>query len=515
MPIEPHLDDDVEMASELKRARAHFDLAERAARFGYWRVELADGATYWSPGMYRLLGVDPAAPPDSEWLLQQMPPEDRAAVEEALAIAIKTRSPFSYRTRARDPLVASQIVDTQGEVAIGDDGRVTSLLGVCYDVTQQVRAEEARAKAQQMYRLMTEEASDIILMYESDGRIVFASGGLERVLGRGVDEIEQRRFLTLVHPDDLHDAAKIVERPPLGGTNTGSFRIQHAAGHYVWIEFTTRATYDTAGELQNFISVCRDVTARKEQELETKAAQERAEAASLAKSRFLANMSHELRTPLNAVIGFTDLMRQQMFGALGSDRYIEYTTLIYDSGQLLLDLISDMLDMAKIEAGKLELNLEHVDLSGMIEDCVRLLQVRADRGGLNLQIKRPPGPISLIADRRALKQVLLNLLTNAIKFTPAGGTIVIAFHSDGECAKLSVRDTGIGIPAHELPRLGRPFEQVCGDPMLAKSGTGLGLALVRALVEKHGGTWRIDSKEGIGTEVSVDFPLTPARREAA
>jgi len=516
MPIATDLDDNVEYASELKRARAHFDLAERAARFGYWRVELAEGATYWSPGMYRLLGVDPKEPPDSEWLLQQMQPEDKAAVEEAIAVAIKTRSPFSYRTRARDPNVAAQIVDTQGEVAIGDDGRVTALVGVCYDVTQQVRAEEARAKAQQMYRLMTEEASDVILMYESDGRIVFASGALERVLGRTVDEIEQRRFLTLVHPDDLHDAAKIVERPPLGGTNTGCFRILHAAGHYVWIEFTTRATYDTAGgDLQNFISVCRDVTARKEQEFETKAAQERAEAASQAKSRFLANMSHELRTPLNAVIGFTDLMRQQMFGALGSDRYVEYTTLIYDSGQLLLDLISDMLDMAKIEAGKLELNLERVDLTGTIEDCVRLLQVRADRGGLDLQIKRPPGPVSLIADRRALKQVLLNLLTNAIKFTPAGGTVVIAFHSDGERAKLSVRDTGIGIPAHELPRLGRPFEQVCGDPMLAKSGTGLGLALVRALVEKHGGTWRIDSKEGIGTEVSVDFPLTPAKREAA
>src|SRR5215470_18039212 len=189
MPIEPHVDRTVEYEAELQRARAHFDLAERAARFGYWRVELADGATYWSPGMYRLIGVDPGKPPDSEWLLQQMPPEDRAVVEEALATAIRTRSAFSYRTRARDPNVASQIVDTQGEVAIGEDGRVTALLGVCYDVTQQVHAEEAREKAQQMYRLMTEEASDIILMYESDGRIVFASGALERVLGRTVDEI--------------------------------------------------------------------------------------------------------------------------------------------------------------------------------------------------------------------------------------------------------------------------------------------------------------------------------------
>jgi PAS domain S-box-containing protein len=516
MPIEPHTDNAFEFAAELERARAHFDLAERAARFGYWRVELADGATYWSPGMYRLLGVDPTRPPDSEWLLQQMPPEDRVVVEEALAVAIRTRSPFSYRSRARDPNVASQIVDTQGEVAIGENGRVTALLGVCYDVTKQVRAEEAREKAQQMYRLMTEEASDIILLYESDGRILFASGALERVLGRTIEEIEQRRFLALVHPDDVSEATKITDRPPPGQTNTGCYRIRHARGHYVWIEVTTRAIYDTVtGEHRSFVSVCRDVTARKEQEFEIKAAQERAEAANKAKSRFLANMSHELRTPLNAVIGFTDLMRQQMFGALGSERYEEYATLIYDSGQLLLDLISDMLDMAKIEAGKLELNLERVDLTGTIDDCVRLLRARAETAGLELHVHRPPAPVSLVADRRALKQVLLNLLTNAIKFTPAGGDVIVTFYSDGACAKIGVRDTGIGIPAHELPRLGRPFEQVCGDPMLAKSGTGLGLALVRALVEKHGGQMRIESEEGIGTEVSVDFPLTPARREAA
>jgi PAS domain S-box-containing protein len=516
MPNEPHIDRTVEYEAELQRARAHFDLAERAARFGYWRVELADGATYWSPGMYRLIGVDPGTPPNSEWLLQQMPSEDRAVVDEALAAAVRTRSAFSYRTRARDPSVASQIVDTQGEVAIGEDGRVTALLGVCYDVTQQVRAEEAREKAQQMYRLMTEEASDIILMYEADGRILFASGALERVLGRTVEEIEQRRFLTLVHPEDADQAMKVTERPPPGETITGCYRIRHAAGYYVWIEVTTRAIYDTiTGEHQSLVSVCRDVTARKEQELEAKAAQERAEAANKAKSRFLANMSHELRTPLNAVIGFTDLMRQQMFGALGSERYEEYATLIYDSGQLLLDLISDMLDMAKIEAGKLELNLERVDLTGTIEDCVRLLRVRLENGGLVLRVDRPVMPVSLVADRRALKQVLLNLLTNAIKFTPSGGEIVVTLRNDGERARLSVRDTGIGIPAHELPRLGRPFEQVCGDPMLAKSGTGLGLALVRALIEKHGGQMRIASEEGVGTEVSVDVPLTPAKRQAA
>jgi signal transduction histidine kinase len=290
----------------------------------------------------------------------------------------------------------------------------------------------------------------------------------------------------------------------------------HAKGYYVWIEATTRSVYDDkTGQFQSLVVVARDVTRRREQELEAQAARERAEAANKAKSRFLANMSHELRTPLNAVIGFTDLMRQGMFGSLGNARYEEYATLIYDSGQMLLDLISDMLDMAKIEAGKLELNLETVDLTGTIEDSVRLLSDRAENSGLELTVTAPATAISLTADRRAVKQVLLNLLTNAIKFTPAGGQIDVQVRVDHERAIVCVRDNGIGIPADELPRLGTPFEQVCGDPMLAKSGTGLGLALVRALVEKHGGQMRIESQEGIGTEVIVDFPLARSTRAVA
>jgi PAS domain S-box-containing protein len=517
MTPELHGEDEGTARARLERERVQFDLAERAARFGYWRVELSDGATYWSPGMYRLLGIDPAEyKPDSDWLLEQMLPEDKAAVQETIAVAIRTCSPFSYRTRARDPEVAAQIVDTQGEVAIGANGRVVAVLGVCYDVTAQVRAEESREKAQQMYRLMTEEASDIILMYDREGSVLFASHALERVLNRTVAEIEYGKFIELVHADDREQAVKIAIFPARGETNSATYRVLHAAGHYVWIEATTRSIYDEkTGQFQSLVVVARDVTARKQQELEAEAARERAEAANKAKSKFLANMSHELRTPLNAVIGFTDLMRQGMFGSLGNPRYEEYATLIYDSGQMLLDLISDMLDMAKIEAGKLELNLERVDLTGTIEDSVRMLSERADAVNIALGVHTPLTPVSLTADRRAVKQVLLNLLTNAIKFTPPGGRVDVDVGVDDGRVIIAVRDTGIGIPAVDLPRLGKPFEQVCADPMLAKSGTGLGLALVRALVEKHGGRLLIQSDEGVGTEVRVDFPLVPAKREAA
>jgi len=380
----------------------------------------------------------------------------------------------------------------------------------------QDKAQQDRERAYQAYRLMAEEASDIVILHEPDGSVFFASPALERVLGRTASDIEHHRFLDLIHPDDTDEAAKIHAIPLPGQMLTATYRARHRDGHYVWLEVTTRGIYDPlTGAYRNLISVSRDITRRMTHELEVKAARERAESANKAKSRFLANMSHELRTPLNAVIGFTDLMRQRTFGPLGSERYEEYATLIYDSGQLLLDLISDMLDMAKIEAGKLELNIERVDLNGTVEDCVRMLRDRAENSGLEFTASLPEEPVFLFADKRAVKQVLLNLLTNAIKFTPAGGHVGVSVRHGEGLATITVRDTGIGIPAGDLSRLGNPFEQVTSDPMLAKSGSGLGLALVRALMEKHGGALKIESEEGLGTQVRVSFPLIAGKRAAA
>jgi two-component system cell cycle sensor histidine kinase PleC len=222
-----------------------------------------------------------------------------------------------------------------------------------------------------------------------------------------------------------------------------------------------------------------------------------------------------LRTPLNAIIGFADVMRQKLFGPLGGPRYEEYASLIYDSGQLLLDLISDVLDMAKIEAGKFELHYEQVNLPEAVEDCLRLLSDRARKGDITLTADLPRDPVIFTADSRAVKQILLNLLSNAVKFTQAGGRVEVSAALTGDCVRICVRDNGIGIPASELSRLGQPFEQVSTDPVLAKSGTGLGLALVHALVAKHGGTTHIESAEGEGTIVSVEFPLKPQARAAA
>ncbi len=500
-------DNATEDATALEGVRAQFALAERAAKIGYWRHDLTTDTITWSPGMFRLLDVDPEdRGADTEWLLAQVLPEDRKLIADSIAKAVKERRPFYYRSRARDPQSAIKVVETHGEVELGADGRVTCIIGVCHDITDRVAAEAAQQRAEETYRVMAEQASDIIILYDSAGRIVSASQALQRVLKRSPAEIDGSHFLDLVHPDDRSAAGKIYAEPLPGQTLTAAYRVRHGDGHYVWIEASSRAIYDEAGNLQNIIGVSRDVTERKRREFETAAARDKAEAANIAKSTFLANMSHELRTPLNAIIGFADIMRQKMFGPLGAPRYDEYVQLIHDLGELLLDLISDVLDMAKIEAGKFELHMDRVDLRAVVQDCVRLLRERAQGGGVRLEIDIPAGELTLEGDRRALKQVLLNLLSNAVKFTLAGGAVTIRGRVDSDRIALAVIDDGIGIPASELPRLGQPFEQVATDPTLSRGGTGLGLALVHALVGRHGGEVRIESEEGLGTTVTVDLP---------
>ena len=230
-------------------------------------------------------------------------------------------------------------------------------------------------------------------------------------------------------------------------------------------------------------------------------ARREAERVSAYKTSFLRSITHELRTPLNAIIGFSDMLKSELFGPMGS-RYKEYSELIHESGTLLLDLINDILDMSKIEAGRFELSLENFRIGEAVETAARLLKAKAEQNGLTLHVETlDAAPVR--ADKRAVKQILLNLMSNAIKFTPRGGSVCVSSRDTGDRVVLSVTDTGVGIPVSDLPRLGRPFEQATQDASLAKAGTGLGLALVRSLAQLHGGDLAIESVVGRGTTVTV------------
>ncbi len=252
------------------------------------------------------------------------------------------------------------------------------------------------------------------------------------------------------------------------------------------------------------LSAARAEAAREEAFL----AKEVAENASHSKSAFLANMSHELRTPLNAVLGFSEIIAAQMFGPSGDPRYREYAGLIHSAGSHLLDLIGDILDMSKIEAGKLELHRERLDTASLIRECTELMAERAAAGGIALVSDLAGAPCGLSADRRAVKQILLNLLSNAIKFTPRGGRVTVQVSGDGRLCHFAVADTGVGISAAEIGRIGNPFVQLSNNSG-KHAGTGLGLALVRGLTDLHGGIFRIESVEGQGTTVTVALPIDP------
>ncbi|HET7084707.1 MAG TPA: HAMP domain-containing sensor histidine kinase [Rhizomicrobium sp.] len=266
--------------------------------------------------------------------------------------------------------------------------------------------------------------------------------------------------------------------------------------------------------LKTFRRIAADRQRLESELVKNQAAKDAAEAASRIKSEFLANMSHELRTPLNAVIGFSELMLHKTFGPL-SERYAEYARLINESGTHLLSLVSDILDLAKIEAGRFQADFRDFDLKGCAEECLPLVRHRADENQLTLCAELPDAAVRVIADPRACKQIMLNLLSNAVKFSRSGGRVTLSLAEDGESVRFSVSDEGIGIAPDVLERIGQPFEQASNNPMLAREGTGLGLSVVRALVNEHGGEMDVQSREGVGTTITIILPRMQERRRAA
>jgi len=297
-----------------------------------------------------------------------------------------------------------------------------------------------------------------------------------------------------------------LERAKAGEISEVECPLLSTAGDRVWLHTTFVPAYNNQNEVEFVIATSVNITDRKAAELEAHKSKIEAEQANRAKSEFLANMSHDLRTPLNAIIGFTEMMETETYGPLGDVRYEEYAKDIRHSGNLLVSLINDILDISKIEAGKYELEDANHDIADLINGSVKMLSTLSKAGELEIVTEIDPGLPQLRADERSITQILNNLLSNAVKFTDPGGRISVAARFDQGSVRLSVTDTGTGMTQNDIKKVFNPFEQVGRKTTEPRDGTGLGLHLCQKLLHLHGGEIKLQSKLGDGTTVDVSFP---------
>ncbi|MND75314.1 Non-motile and phage-resistance protein [compost metagenome] len=502
-----------------------FRVAVEAARCGVWEWDLAKGEAVLSDYMAALLEVDTGTVLTTQAMIERVHPRYRQLMVQALDEAM---AGGTFEAAFPVPLRSGGVrwIDARGQSRQPRrDGGYDSLMGVALDVTEARRTKAQAQAAESRLRDAIESVSDAFVLFDRRGRLILWNQGFQDAFG--FPEGVVRRGALKDELNRIAAEAIKAEHPSASG-RAGVREVELKDGR--WLQMAERFTGDGGT-----VVICADITVIRRQEAERRRAADelramvaeleasqanlallarkyevamtRAEAANQAKSEFLANMSHELRTPLNAINGFSEIMAGEMFGPLGDRRYKGYAADIHQSGQHLLSLINDILDMAKIEAGKLTLHYEPLALDALCADAVRLMRGKAQEARLTLTLDCPE-TLHIEADQRGLKQVLLNLISNAVKFTPEGGAVAVTVAPrDAETVRVSVADTGIGIAAEDLQRLARPFEQVEGQHSKSTQGTGLGLALTKSLVELHGGRLTIDSEPGRGTVVWFDLPM--------
>ncbi len=365
----------------------------------------------------------------------------------------------------------------------------------------------------QAFHHLVENIQDAVVRYSAAGEMLFISKSSEALFGcrryqlagdgliERIHVLDRPKYLHALDETRHHGFARVVEirvRSDLEGVSA-----------FFWIEASLSPVHNARPGRRGYevVAVLRDVTVRKDYEQEIRKAREAAEAASETKSRFLATIGHELRTPLNAIVGFTEMMLNRIGGELSED-HEEYAQLILQSAQHLLEMIVMLLDMSKIEAGKFELHLDRFNPAGLVEPCLSMMEGAAKERRIAFKRDIAPELPAMSGDERACRQILLNLISNAIKFSPEGGTVTVKMRLAGASIVISVVDQGIGMAPDEIARVGEPFFQAHSALNRQYEGAGLGLSIVRGLVELHGGQLKVASRPRIGTTVSVMLPVS-------
>jgi two-component system cell cycle sensor histidine kinase PleC len=511
--------------------RSRIDTALNRGRCGLWDWDLARGRIFWSQSMFDILGLecknDLLSFGDVSALVH---PEDVRLYDVAAELLDAQVASIDHAFRMRHATGHWVWLRARCEMVRQPNEPGPHLIGIAVDITEQKNLVEKTVAADMRLRDAIETIPEAFVLWDADNRLVLCNSNFqelhdlpdeaitvgasyESVVAAGRKPIVRNK---LVSADAAIPGARTFEAQLDDGRWLHISERRTKDGGYVSVgtDITALKTHEArlVDSEKRLIATVADLSASQQRtaELAEKYAAEktRAEEANQAKSKFLANMSHELRTPLNAIIGFSEIMGSGMFGPLGADKYREYCADIHNSGQYLLDVINDILDMAKIEAGRIRLDFEDLDLDTMLAESMRVVSARAQDKKLALTSRISAG-LHLHGDRRAVKQIALNLLSNAVKFTPAGGRVTLRGRASGDCIVLSIADSGIGIAPDALMRLGRPFEQVESQLTKSHQGSGLGLAISKSLVELHGGRMRIRSAPGKGTLVAVRLPFKP------
>jgi cell cycle sensor histidine kinase DivJ len=367
------------------------------------------------------------------------------------------------------------------------------------------------------YHLLAQNMTDVITRHGRNAAVTFVSPAAEALLGVPAGELVGHRWFDRVHVADRPAFLTAIAEADARGTEISvEYRLRRGPlvgtdAKFIWVETRCRAFDQGAADVRRtgraVVAVTRDISDRKADALAVEAARADAERANDAKSNFLATVSHELRTPLNAIIGFSEMLVQEREGGFDPARRKEYAGVIRDSGEHLLAVVNGILDVSRIESGNFAIHPEPFSLAPLIESCRDMMALKAEQAGVALTLDLAAGLPELVADKRAIRQVLLNLLSNAVKFTARGGSVaVVARRERGEVV-FSVTDTGIGIADVDIAQLGNPFFQVRSSYDRPYEGTGLGLSVVKGLVELHGGCVEFASRVGEGTSVRVRLPL--------
>jgi PAS domain S-box-containing protein len=481
------------------------NLALKSSDIGIWSRDILANSMAWDDYSHRLFGLKAdTIPRRYEEFLRLLSPEDQERVAHEILESIEKRSSFETEFRVVWPDGSIHFLGARGMVGCDEAGRPLRMIGICWDISESKRTEENRHHLASL----VEGADDAIIGKTLDGIIISWNKGAEQVYGYLSKEVIGKAISVLLPPGRVNELPEIIGRLRQG-ESIGHYETvrQRKDGRVIDVSLTISPIKNKLGHLSGASSIARDITEHKRLEEILQAKNVELENAILAKDRFLASMSHELRTPLNAVIGFTGTLLMKLPGPLTDEQSKQLQT-IRSSAKHLLSLLNDLLDLAKIASGKVALSLEPVVFQSVLEEVCAALRPLAEQKGLELKATVPEGQLTLKTDRRALSQILFNLINNAIKFTQSGEVrIVLDRQKDNgrSWTEVSVHDTGIGIRPEDQTRLFKAFSQLERNPR-RNEGAGLGLQLSQKLAELLGGKISFKSEHGKGSTFTFSLP---------